>query len=225
MAYTGKYLTNSIEIEKNNRYFATYQLTTGTICPKCSAPIVLAIGQKCTSCMNLSNINRVYAMGFYHKGIERDELSRHILDLKHNMDMAEPLGLALAITIQHRYPALLSADIIIPVPMHETKLELTGYNQAQQLAKNVGIELKKNVLDCMIQKKNFSQHEASRVERFSNVKNAFTIDTRAKVRLKGRHVIIIDDIMTSGATLDECAKVLINNGTRQVDGLVLGRTV
>jgi ComF family protein len=155
----------------------------------------------------------------------RDELSRHILDLKKDREMAEPLGLALALVVQNRYPELLGADALVPIPMHDDKLEVNGFNQAQQLAIKVGKEIGKPVIDCLMQTKNFSQHNASRSDRFNNANGAFHLPNRTSIRIAGRHIIIVDDIMTSGATMDECANVLLQSGARLVDGLVLGRTV
>jgi ComF family protein len=222
MSWSGKFLADHVEIEHDHHYYASYQLLPPNVCKTCSAP---SEEDRCSSCTDLTHFHRVYAIGFYKKGMLRDELSRHILDLKKDKTMAEPLGLALTLVVQNRYPELLKADILVPVPMHDDKLEVNTFNQAQQIAVKVGNVIGKHVLDCIIQTKNFSQHNANRNDRFDNVRDAFHIPTRVSIRVKGRHILLIDDIMTSGATMNECANVLLQNGARLVDGLVLGRTV
>ena len=146
------------------------------------------------------------------------------LILKKNREMAEPLGLALGLVIKNRYPELLATNIVVPVPMHDEKLDISTFNQAQQLALKIGKEIARPIIDCITQTKNFSQHNANRVERFNNVRDAFHIPSRIAQKLKGDHILLVDDIMTSGATLDACAKLLLENGARLVDGIVLGRT-
>jgi ComF family protein len=222
MSWSGNFFSDHIEIEHDNHYYTSYSLLPSMVCKKCSAPSII---DNCGSCSDLTHIHRVYSLGFYRKGLLRDELSRHILDLKKDRKMAEPLGLALGLVIKNRYPELLRANVLVPVPMHDEKLDISTFNQAQPLAVKIGKEIGRPVLDCIIQTRNFSQHSANRVERFNNVRDAFQIPSRMSLRLKDDHIILVDDIMTSGATLDACAKVLLENGARLVDGLVLGRTV
>jgi predicted amidophosphoribosyltransferase len=64
-----------------------------------------------------------------------------------------------------------------------------------------------------------------RAERAKNVRGAFSVSTNRLAKLSGRHIILVDDVMTTGITLAECAQALLKSGAKQVDVLTLGRVV
>jgi ComF family protein len=107
-------------------------------------------------------------------------------------------------------------DFITCVPMHILKKLNRGYNQSEYLAriiaKNVGLPFK-NVL--YEQKNNKTQHkQTGRNDRFLNVKNRYKVRTRTS--FKGKTILIVDDIITTGATLSECARLLKLKGAEKV---------
>lgn len=107
-------------------------------------------------------------------------------------------------------------DIIISVPMHKLKKAVRGYNQsellAKELAKQLGLELKDNVL---IKQKNTNvQSTLTKTQRRNNVKNAFVVKDTEKV--KNKRVILIDDIYTTGSTVNECSQVLKKAGAKEI---------
>lgn len=113
-------------------------------------------------------------------------------------------------------------DFILPVPLHQNRLRERGYNQslllAQGLSEAVGIPLKK---DLLIRIKNTSsQRTLSRRERHKNVKKAFLLKHQAE--FKDKEILLVDDIMTTGATLFACAKLLFDEGgAKSVTGLTV----
>jgi len=113
--------------------------------------------------------------------------------------------------------------ILTCVPSSEKRLAWRGYNQADEiariLAKNTGIKYIPNLLKRTRYKT--PQTQLTRRERFQNVEGSFKL-TR-KVKLSGKKVVIFDDLVTSGATLDACAKELKKAGAKQVWGFVLAR--
>lgn len=107
-------------------------------------------------------------------------------------------------------------DIIIPVPMHKTKKSVRGYNQsellASEIAKHMELGFEKNVL---IKTKNTKvQSTLTKTQRIENIKNAFCVTDNAKI--KDKKVILIDDIYTTGSTVNECSKVLKKAGAKEI---------
>jgi len=114
-------------------------------------------------------------------------------------------------------------EIIIPVPLHPEKLRERGYNQSELLARELSKIVKLPVLEkCLVRSKNTPpQVKAKNVEeRRENVTGAFTCQDGT---VKGKAVIIVDDVCTSGATIEACAAVLKNHNATSVWGLTLAR--
>ena len=112
-------------------------------------------------------------------------------------------------------------DIIVSVPLHRKKEQMRGYNQSylisKQLGKLLGIEVNKNLL---IRTRNTdSQSLLNRVERLRNVKDAFSVPDENSV--KDKSILVVDDILTTGTTLNECCKVLKNAGARKITAAVV----
>ena len=107
---------------------------------------------------------------------------------------------------------LKSYDIIIPVPMSKKSKKIRGYNQteiiAEMISKNIGIKYIKNVL--LKQKETKKQSSLNRKDRLNNVKNAYKINEKFCEYLSYKKIILFDDIYTTGATINECLKVIIN---------------
>ncbi len=118
-----------------------------------------------------------------------------------------------------------SADYIIPVPLHRWRLLKRQYNQATLLARSVSSLAQIPVLtNCLIRKKaTESQGHKTPKERKQNVKHAFDIIDPDTVQ--GKTIVLIDDVWTTGATLDACAKTLKKAGASQVFVLALARVV
>ncbi len=111
-----------------------------------------------------------------------------------------------------------NADILVPVPISKKRMKERGYNQAFILAdgisKNLGISCIKDVLIRNIDTK--PQNLLGPYERIENVKNAFSINNKYLKMIKNKNVVIIDDIFTTGATINECAMALKENGAAKV---------
>lgn len=119
------------------------------------------------------------------------------------------------------------ADVIVPVPLHWTRLFQRRYNQAALLAHGLGRLSETKVLaDALIRKrKTPSQGRLGRLARARNVQGAFKPNPRQRAHLKGKRVLLVDDVYTTGATLRASAKVLKRSGAAGVDVLVLARVV
>jgi len=102
-----------------------------------------------------------------------------------------------------------TVDYIIPVPLHPKKKHLRGYNQAAMLAKGLAYSMEKEwSSNYLIRTDNTeTQTKKSRLDRFANVENAFGISN--KTEIEGKHLLLVDDVITTGATLEACAKTLL----------------
>lgn len=120
-------------------------------------------------------------------------------------------------------PALDAADLILPMPLSNERLRERGYNQAHVLASALdtpkvahGVLLR--VLDTP------PQRTLPRSARLQAVQNAFAVDPLQQTRIRGQRVVLIDDVMTSGASLHAAARVLRKAGAAHITALVLART-
>lgn len=119
------------------------------------------------------------------------------------------------------------ADVIVPVPLHRFRLLSRRYNQAALLALALGRLAGKAVEpDLLLRKRRTPvQGHMNREERRRNVKGAFVVRERKLPLIAGKTVLLIDDVLTTGATVGECARVLSKAGAAAVDVLTLGRVV
>lgn len=181
-------------------------------CKKCSKQLKDETAEYCLDCSRTHH--------FYRNGIAAflydDVVSKSIYKFKyHNRrTYAEYYGEAIA----KGYESIISkwhADVIIPVPIHEKKLIKRGYNQAGliavQLGKNLGMKVDETVLLRKVNTR--PQKEMTKAERKKNLENAFKIGQNV---VKYKKVILVDDIYTTGSTIDECARVLLNAGVQNV---------
>jgi ComF family protein len=120
-------------------------------------------------------------------------------------------------------PALEAADWVLPMPLSIQRLQSRGFNQALVLAQQVAPRKIKPQLLLRI-KDTPPQSTLNRSERLSNVKDAFAVNPLHYAKIKGARVVLVDDVMTSGASLFAAAGVLRAAGASHITGLVLART-
>jgi ComF family protein len=113
-------------------------------------------------------------------------------------------------------------DLVIPVPLHPARLRERGFNQAELLAKILAQKI--NIpLGCALERIRYTTTQTAfdRVERMENLRGAFRL--RKKIGVRGLHVLLVDDILTTGSTLSECARVLREAGARSVYAVTAAR--
>jgi ComF family protein len=120
---------------------------------------------------------------------------------------------------------LRQADVLVPVPLHRRRLFLRRYNQAAILAQGLArVSRKPTLPDALVRRRaTASMGAKSAAERATEVADAFAVRGSRVVRLAGRRVLLIDDVMTSGATANACALALLAAGAAAVDVLVAAR--
>lgn len=120
-------------------------------------------------------------------------------------------------------PALDSADCLLPMPLSAQRLRERGYNQTQMLAQALEpAKLRSNVL--LRVKNTAPQSSLPRTERLDAVRGAYALEPALAHTLHGKRVVLLDDVMTTGASLHEAARVLRRAGAAHITALVLART-
>jgi ComF family protein len=188
------------------------------VCPLCGKPQPIA--EQCPGCWGRQTSLNGNRSPFRFEGTIR----RAVHGLKyHNLRaLSEPLAHLVAV-YWSLYP--LPADVLVPVPLHAARLRERGYNQSSLLAKHlsgmIGVETLESVL---IRRENTppQARTSSAEQRQLNVRGAFAVRGRG---IKGKRVVVIDDVCTSGATLDACALALKRAGATSVWGLTLAKEI
>ncbi|GAB2179543.1 double zinc ribbon domain-containing protein [Dongia sp. agr-C8] len=155
-----------------------------------------------------------------------DESRDLVIGLKH-ADRTESVP-ALAGWMCRAGAALLeSTDLIVPVPLHWTRLATRRFNQAALLAQAIGRAAGLPVLPQALSRRRAtrSQGHLGRLARFRNVKGAIAVAKRQATAVSNRRILLIDDVITTGATVESAAKALISAGARNVDVLALAKVV
>lgn len=149
-----------------------------------------------------------------------------ILAFKHadRTDLAEPIT---ALMARVAGPFLKDVDLVIPVPLHYRRLVSRRYNQsamlAQRLARMYGVWYAPLIL--LRQKSTETQGGKSRAARRRNVQGAFRVAEEYRSNLRDRRVLLVDDVMTTGATVEGCTRALLRSGAASVDVITFSRVL
>jgi ComF family protein len=124
---------------------------------------------------------------------------------------------------------LKDADLLVPVPLHRWRLFQRRYNQAalltRAMAKQAGVGIEPSPDLLLRRRRTPSQGRFSRAERMRNVAGAFTLRPDERARIEGKRVLLVDDVLTTGATVTACTRTLLDAGAGAVDVLTLARVV
>lgn len=192
-------------------------------CRKCGHPFEpFAVPQKmlCAACLK----NKRSPFRFSRSALVYDEASKPLLLSFKFYDKTENAAvLAQFLQVAGQDIFKNGVDMIVPVPLHYVRLIKRRYNQAALLAKELsrlsGVPAEYGVL--VRSRHTRPQTEFSGNQRVKNVRNAFAV--KNPQRVKGKHVLLIDDVMTTGSTLKECALALRRAGAASVDTLTVAR--
>lgn len=186
------------------------------LCPRCGLPLTV---EPCPACKGRKLDIDSISSPFRFEGHARRAV--HLLKYR-NMKALSPVLARLMATYFRLSP--LPAEAIVPVPLHRSRLRQRGYNQAELLARGLGVELGLPVVTGWLERPQAGPPQArtaGREERWHNTSGAF----RATQEAVASSVILVDDVCTTGATLNACARALKTAGATRVWGLTLAREI
>jgi ComF family protein len=192
------------------------------LCPRCGKGFMTEAGEDhlCSDCLRGNghfHLARSFAL---YEGLMAEEISR--FKYGGTSRLAKPLGGLLSDFADPGF-SFQSYDRIIPVPLHPRRLRHRGYNQSLLLAREVSRKCSVPLDFASLRRIRPTppQTRLSEAERQKNIRGAFAVPDPQMVRKKS--VLLIDDVFTTGATVEECSKVLLRAGANRVDVLTLAR--
>jgi ComF family protein len=193
-------------------------------CPRLGIPFVYDPGP---DLLSMQAIADPPAYQRARAAVRYDEVAKtlvHALKYQDRTDLAPTMGRWMA---RAGHELLNEADLLVPVPLHWRRAWSRRYNQsgalAQVIARQTGVTVSRDALRRV--RPTQQQIGLSRSERATNVQGAFKVSQDKTTDVQGRRVILIDDVLTSGATVDACARALLRAKAAQVDVLVFARVV
>jgi ComF family protein len=183
-------------------------------CPRCGRPSeAVALCPRCRE--TPSHLDRIASSAVFAHPL-RDAI--HELKYNNGRSLARPLGARMVAAWQQ---SRFTADLIVPVPLHPARLAERGYNQsallARVLSQQVGVPIAEKAI--VRRKATLQQSKLSATERRENVKDAFA----SRGDLPGQSIVLIDDVCTTGSTLEACAEALRDSGAASVWAFTLAR--
>jgi ComF family protein len=201
------------------------------ICTCCGLPFKSRQGDDhlCAECMDLPKKFRIARAALVYEPVLTSII--HRFKYQGKIQLADPLAELLGAAFRH-YWGQDTIDMIIPVPLHLKRLRQRGFNQVYLLVRNWtaasgpngsgrNFQIERDVLARKVFTK--PQSALGRTARALNIKNAFTLIDSDKII--GKRILMIDDVYTTGATVNECARLLLKHGAEHVDVLTLARAV
>jgi len=190
------------------------------LCQNCRAVLQVSTEHQKYSCGDLSDL---YSAIDYS-----NPLFKNIIHKFKYPPFAEEISESLAFLITDQLKLIdekpnFSGFVIIPVPLHKKRLKWRGFNQAEKIGEKLSEALHIPLLNDILERieETLPQMELSKTERGTNIKNCFAIKNGEEINNK--RIILLDDVFTTGATMNECAKVLKDAGAKKIIGIVVAR--
>ena len=205
-------------------HWKDFEFITGPVCVICGVPFKLDVGedQQCPAC-----IARPPHFHSARAALAYNDASRKIiLRFKHSGDRTG-LNLMVSWMVQAMPEMIAKADLILPVPLHYSRLIQRGFNQSVWLAAGLSRASKTKMLHHGVKRVRATPSQAGRSAsgRRRNVQGAFAVSARAAERIQGKHILLVDDVFTTGATVNACARVLKRSGAASVEVATVLRVV
>ena len=191
-------------------------------CHICSIPFEFDMGDKaiCEFCQqDKPKFNRTMAFCTYDGAVERLVVNLKFGDGLH---LAKPMAKMMYIMGED---LVKKADIIAPVPLHFRRKLYRRYNQASLLGRNIAIEADKNYQPFLLKRTRHTKQQTRLPKHVRKINVAGAFVANKNINVHGKNILLVDDVMTTGATLSSCAKVLKEAGAKRVNCLVFARVL
>jgi ComF family protein len=209
--------------------FKTIELIERPYCIKCGKPLIPSVFFKqnreilCLDCKRKKySFEFSRSTGIYDKVLKK---CIHLFKYYGEKKLAKPLGKLMVDYLVKNDEFKKRIDLIIPVPLHKNDLRKRGFNQSILLGRVVGNYFSISVGEKVLIKKKLTPFQAnlSKKEREKNILRAFLVEKPKEI--KGKNILILDDVFTTGATVEECTKELMKARAKNIFVLTLARTV
>lgn len=189
----------------------------------CDRPQKIITHGQCQKCAKKS-LNGIYSATDF----ENSQIKKLIYNFKYQSQLKElayPLSLLILIHLYLIKKYFPPNSLLVPIPLFLKKKKRRGFNQAEEIGKIISEKIKiPLIVDNLIRIKNtFPQAKLNKEQRQENIKNAFEV--RNKKIFQGKIIFLLDDVYTTGATMQECAKILKKSGAKQIWGLTVAREI
>jgi len=191
------------------------------ICPCCGIPYATGADHLCSACLrNANDFDLARSLLLYHP-----PLDGVILRLKFGGELSGLRSLGTLFTGSRCLEALSPPDYILPVPLHPTRIRERGFNQATLIARSCFPQWQERLrLDILIKKHQTPpQTQLSGQHRRTNLKRAFSLHPQSEIF--GKTILLVDDVLTTGSTVNACAKLLRRGGAKRIEVFTLARSL
>lgn len=200
------------------------QFISDPMCDCCGLPFDYDIGSNalCANCMQTRPLYTHARAAFRY-----DEYSRRLVTRLKYSDQTQLANIYGAWLAKAGADLIAGSDIIIPVPLHYFRFVQRRFNQSALLAQAVSKKTKvKNISNGLKRIRHTTpQTGLTKTQRKDNVKGAFVVNPRYAASIKGKNILLIDDVLTTGSTIEQCTKTLLKAGAMQVNVLTLARAL
>lgn len=202
--------------------FSLVEILDRQYCPFCPSKIVLDC-RTCPSCKKSKKLSGLYCAASYDNFIVKKLVNQFKYE-PYTKDLSKELA-SLIITHLKILNKLWDFEnfVLIPVPLHKKKARWRGFNQAEELAKKLSEPLGAGLLANALTKTKITlpQVELTKEARRKNLRGAFFCQKPDLI--KNKKILLVDDVFTTGATMEECARVLKDAGAKEIWGVVVAR--
>lgn len=182
-------------------------------CFRCNA--LSANFTTCNKCRQHTPIRRAYIASHYD-GVIKDLITR--LKYHNAVDNARIIGGLMSENVVDRY------DAVVPVPTSAKRYRQRGYNPSLEIARSVSEIIESSCIDGLVRFGNTRQVGADRQQRLSQLEGMIGLKSSSRAnKFKGAKILLVDDVLTTGATLNECAKTLKEASAKSIDAVVLAK--
>ncbi len=202
------------------------ELINDPICARCGAPLRAVEGRQAKSCEQCTDLmldyNKNESLGIF-TGKLRELI--HLYKFKHRKSLSRVFSDML---VKHKKNYIVSHDVLMAMPLTGSRRNERGFNQSFRIAREISKKVPVMFCGDIIVRKGRSRPQsriAARKERLSNVTDRFIVKERHTGDLRGKNILLFDDVLTTGATASACARSLYQYNVKNIDILTLARAL
>ncbi|SNB46914.1 ComF family protein [Geobacter sp. DSM 9736] len=219
--FCGSWMSNGNDLHLCDECLREMRSISSPLCTACGIPFRTegGINHLCSVC-STRHPPLTMRGALLYEGKARELI--HRFKYQHKVQICRPLGLFTA-ELLGNFVSAASPSLIIPVPLHPRKLRERGFNQSLLLGQVLARQWRVPLCRRSLRRTRFTlpQTELSAEERAANVRGAFAVWDDAAIR--GKRILLVDDVCTTGSTIRECAKVLLRSGSEEVFAVTVAR--